>query len=186
MMRDGARESILVLPSQVTRRTDCMRGKPGREDFLRARMGLWIKRKFAKSPARRDAYVTREELREYEEDLVTLLSDLAYVFKPLPLQEHVVTCQRTPAGVHVTNIEVRPRVTSGDATPVHVTISNDGTRQKRVEVILADTTEDVLIGRRTLSLAPRVSRTANFDWGTGGFRLGDHTLEAQVLPIEGS
>ncbi len=180
-MGNRARKSILVLPREATR-TDCIHDRR-REYFPKASMDRRLRCRFAKSPLGGDSYVPREELRQYEEDLVTLLSDLAYVFRPFPTQEHVVTSQRTPAGVHVTNIEVRPRVTSGDATPVQVTIRNDSTRQERVEVVLVDTTEDVLIGRRTLSLAPRVSRTANFDWGTGGFRLGDHTLEAQALPI---
>lgn len=173
----------MVLPRKPTR-TDCIRDKRC-DYFPKADMYRRLRCRFARSPLGGDPYVARAELREYEEALVTLLSDLAYVFRPFPVQKHMVTSQRTAADVRVTNTEVRPRVRSGDDTPVQVTIRSGSTRQERVDVVLADITENVLIGRRALSLAPTASRTVNFDGETGGFRLGDHALEAQVFPIDG-
>ena len=124
--------------------------------------------------------VTREELIRYRKDLVTLLADLVCLFLPPAWYGTEKSRTEIDAGVIVTDIQVRSRIRTGERVPVDVTVYNRGKRQEWVELTLADTTENIILGRQILYLPPAASRVAHFEWKTTGFRLGDHILEAQT------
>ncbi len=177
MLRQRTRKSILVLPDRVLRRIDRIRGNVGREEFLSACMDISPKGQLQKTRQKIQAYITQDELREFEQNLVMLLRDWVYLFQPSGL--HAGAGNR----ITITEMEVRSRVKTGDTVPVYVTVCNEGAHQEMVEVTLVDISENVIIGRRTVTLLPGDSRLLHFDWKSGGFSLGDHILDATVSTI---
>lgn len=131
------------------------------------------------SSPRDDELITREELTQYRKALVALLADLVCLF--LPQYAARETQAEVAAAVSVTDIQVRSRIRAGAIVPVDVTVCNKAKRQESVELTLADTTENIIIGRQTLYLPGEASRVAHFEWKTTGFRLGDHILEARTV-----
>ncbi len=176
-------KSTLVLPERLLKRIDHLRGTIKRDKFRRAYVDC-PKRKYTRILPKSEAYIVREELREYEQDLVALLADLARLFPSLALYEPAHTHVRAAAGVTVVvDIEVKSKVKTGDMVPAYVTVCNQTANEKTVKVTLADTSEGIIIGRRTVTLLPDTSKIVRFDWKTRGFSLGDHILEAEVAAV---
>ncbi|MCD6453281.1 MAG: hypothetical protein J7K77_03225 [Dehalococcoidales bacterium] len=90
----------------------------------------------------------------------------------------------TETNVRVTNIEVKSQIQAGDKVLVHVTVGNDGNYPRTVAVTLEDTTRNVIIGTKTVTLPPRNSRIVAFRWNTQGFSPGDHILRAETIPSQ--
>ncbi len=188
-MRPKSRESTLVLPSHVIRRLDRARGDMSREEFLRLSLGRgthWTSEKIIRN---RDVYLTWEELRRFRQFLIVLWRDWIYLLLRLSVrvrteevvEEEVVVEEESP--VTVANMEVRPRILSGKVAPVHVTLHNPRDHQEDAEITLTDTTENVVIGTKTISLPARGSKTLKFDWKTEHYKLGDHILDARLTRL---
>ena len=123
-------------------------------------------------------YVSKPEVRDFLRDLGWLLVTLARLFAQFGLRRLAL-----PTGLVIDEIKVRPRVYTGDIEVVDVKVSNPGTREETGNVTLTDATENVLIGRQTVTVPPGVSQMVRFKWETKGFRLGDHDLDAEAKPV---
>ncbi len=132
------------------------------------------------APLRREVgvYVSKLETREFLQDLAWLLGILARLFAHFGLPS-----TGTPSGLAIGEIEARPRVYRGDTEAIYVRVSNPGANEEAGDVILTDATENILIGRQTVTLPPGASQMVKFNWETKGFRLGDHDLDAQAEPV---
>ena len=124
-----------------------------------------------------------KELRGYEQHLVALLGSLSNFSLSLGRYEPTDTPTDPGAGVTITDMEVRSRVKTGDVTPVYVTVCNQGAHQKMVEVTLTDTSENIIIGRRAVTLHPGAYREVIFNWKTKGVSLGEHILDTKVNAV---
>jgi hypothetical protein len=127
-----------------------------------------------------DVYVSKLEAREFLRDLAWFLEILARLFA----RSGFLGAGRR-GGLAISEIEARPRVYKGDTEAVYVRVSNTGTNEETGDVILTDATENVLIGRQTVTLPPGDSQMVKFNWETKGFRLGDHDLDAEVELLGG-
>lgn len=127
-----------------------------------------------------EIYVSKREAREFVQDLAWLLEILAHLVVQFCL--HSVP----PAGLTIDEIETRPRVRKGDTETVSVRVSNPDVNQQAGDIILADVTDNVLIGRQTITIPPATSQVVKFNWETKRSRLGEHDLNAEVQPANGS
>lgn len=81
----------------------------------------------------------------------------------------------------VTDIQTRTFIWKGSKVPVHVTVCNQGPYEETAEVILEDTSKNVLIGRQWVTLPPESSQVVTFEWKTRSFGLGNHVLYAEAI-----
>ncbi len=127
-----------------------------------------------------EIYVPKLEAREFVQDLVWLLEILAR------LVGHFCLPSVTPAGLTIDEIEARPRVRKGDTETVSVRVSNPDVNQQAGDIVLTDVTDNLLIGRQTITIPPTTSQVVKFNWETKRARLGEHDLDAEVQPAGGS
>ncbi len=183
MVRRTARKSILLLPNRVLRRIDHMRDDVSREEFIKACIEIYPNWCLRQSHKKTRAYVAQEELWEFEQNVLTLFRDWMYLLVPFGVNTPTITQTGSDVGITVTDMEVRPRIKSGDVTAVYVTVCNPWSYRKAVEVVLSDISENVIIGKRAVTLPPEASRTVRFVWETRRFKLGDHILDTRLRII---
>lgn len=89
----------------------------------------------------------------------------------------------------VSGFSIAPIVPPNRITNIVVTVSNRGEGSESFGVILRDVTAAAAVGTRTVSgLAAGASADVVFAWNTAtnaGFKLGTHTLRAEISPVAG-
>lgn len=179
MMRQQTRKNILVLPDRVMRRIDLIRGSAGRDEFLRKCIGPGLKRHMPATHKKIKSYATHDNLWDFQQSLVMLLSDWVYLLLP-SLSRPPVLQVEAGYGIIITDMEVRSRVKLGNTVPVYVTVYNQESYRETTDITLTDVSENIIIGRRALNLSPGASRTVQFIWKTRGFGPGDHILDVSL------
>lgn len=87
--------------------------------------------------------------------------------------------------VAVTGIAGPSLVITGGVATINVSVKNEGTYNETFDVVLADDTDSVTIGTKSVSLAPSASTTVSLSWNTTGASLGNHNLSATAGPVAG-
>ena len=179
-MRHRTRKSILVLPERLLRRIDRTRGDVERKEFLNTCVDLCTRWEPREIPQRRETRLAKRKLRKFRQDLMSILTDMAFLFVVSSLHPSAETGMAAGPHVVVTEVEVMSKIKTGNTVPVYVTVCNKGSYQQTADVTLSDTSEDVLIGQKTVTLPPGDCQAVHFDWITRGFNLGDHILDASA------
>ena len=112
------------------------------------------------------------------EQMLECLGLLHSFHRPPP--QHNPTPPAAVPGVAVVDIKLPSTVRSGDDVAVIVLVRNETDRAQQVDLQLFALPQELLIGRRTVTLPPGTTTSVPFCWQTADCRPGNHTLEARA------
>lgn len=92
-----------------------------------------------------------------------------------------VTIEAVDYNIKVANVLAPSPVTQGDVVAVDIEVQNNGNIATTFDLILRDTTDNMIIETRSVSVARGATDTFTFDWGTTGATPGAHVLEAEAV-----